>query len=36
MTDKVAKRVQASLVAIRFDIPYRVEGVYGTRFHGTD
>jgi pro-apoptotic serine protease NMA111 len=33
--DKVAKRVQASLVSIRFDIPYRVEGVYGTRFHGT-
>jgi S1-C subfamily serine protease len=35
VSDKVAKRVQASLVAIRFDIPYRVEGVYGTRFHGT-
>ena len=35
VSDKVAKRVQASLVSIRFDIPYRVEGVYGTRFHGT-
>lgn len=35
LSDPVARKVQASLVSIRFDIPYPIEGVYAKHFRGT-
>lgn len=32
--DKIAKKVAPSLVMVRFDIPYKTDGVYGQHFRG--
>jgi len=33
-TDRVARKVASSLVSVRVDIPYRINGVYGASFRG--